>query len=426
VNLFNVDTDAGIEIAFYVDPRNDQTEAAKLTEFCLACHDSDGADGDTTPFSTGNTVVNIATGATSRAHTSSSASCFGDGNFGCHGSGHGGQKLAILTPAEFGPGTSPDFTDENETFCLTCHDGGTPVLTPPAPNILADLGGSYAASVNEDEAQGGAWVNQNHDILPADKDVNLANGGIRPKITCANCHLQPHDAVATSPIIKDPDTATVDNPLTTGTAFTGLYSPSNRYQDVWDYSSSTSPYDHDPTSPDDGGTHDKTDYVEFCLTCHDGSPPPGITMSADLVDIATAYNSDDKHGRLPNSTTGSTLNRGGMKAPWTVNGSDVGVNLDPTGAYAALPCTMCHGPHGSGNIFNLRTSINIAGTQMSTGSVSGGGGGFDDIIGTYYELPVQANRQWGAWCTFCHHLSGHSYSETKLCNQGHLHGGGNF
>ncbi len=430
VNLFNVDDiDPGtnsITLASYVDPRTNQTEAAKLTVFCLACHDADGAGGDPTPFSTNNPVVDIQSQI--REHTNDgtgSVSCFGDGNFGCHGSGHGGQKLAILAPAESGPGTSPDFTDENETFCLNCHDGGTPILTPAAPNILADLGGSFAVSVERVQADSNAWVNQNHDILPADKDWNAANdgGSVRPQITCSDCHLPPHDATAGSPV-KNPDT---------GLTFTGIYDQTK----TWTYLDRSGPVvqtyqssagDQSPITPEGGGTHDSTDYVEFCLICHDGDPPPGIVMSADLLDMAAAY-ALDYHGAAPNGGTGTTINRGGMKTPWTANGD--GKNEDPSAPYAALPCTMCHGPHGSGSIFNLRSSITVAGKVMSTGSW-GTGDPMDSIIQTEYELPrfgpggTQENRVWGAWCTFCHQLSAHGYGEDQVCRSGHQHGGGNF
>ena len=360
-----------------------------------------------------------------REHTNDgtgSVSCFGDGNFGCHGSGHGGQKLAILAPAESGPGTSPDFTDENETFCLNCHDGGTPVLTPSAPNILADLGGSFAVSVEKVEADSGAFVNQNHDILPADKDWNAANdpGAIRPVITCSSCHLPPHDATAGSPV-KDPDT---------GATFAGTYAKDNTYTDnnySWSYQDTTA--DQSPITPEGMVTpHDSTDYVEFCLTCHDGDPPPGIVMSDDLLDIASVYD-QEYHGAAPNNGIGTDINRGGMKAPWTAGGD--GKDEDPSAPYAALPCTICHGPHGSGSIFNLRTSITVAGKVMSTGSW-GTGDEMDSIIETYYELPkfgtggVQENRVWGAWCTFCHQLSAHSYGEDQVCRSGHQHGGSNF
>jgi hypothetical protein len=432
VNLFNVDTGAGIEIATYTDPRSSQAEAEKLTTFCVNCHDSDGANGDTTPFTTGNTVVDIQSSLMEHTNDGSgSVSCFGDGNFGCHGSGHGGQKLAILAPAESGPGTSPDFTDENETFCLTCHDGGGPALTPPAPNVLADFGGSFAASAQTVIAESNAFINMNHDVLPADKDANAAVNTTRPVITCTNCHLQPHDSPTGGPSIKDPDTATVGDPLKTGTAFTQTYAKTNVYNEDghnWSYQDSAA--DQSPITPEGGGTHDDTDYVAFCLTCHDGTTPPGVTMSGSMLDIATTYGANDYHGRVPNNGTGTSTNRGGMKAPWTAGGD--GKDEDPSAPYAAMPCTICHGPHGSGSIYNLRTSINVAGTQMSTGSW-GTGDPYDSIIGTTYEIPTyldrngeRINRTWGAWCTFCHHLTGHGYAEDQVCRSGHIHGGNDF
>ncbi|MFC1776955.1 hypothetical protein ACFL3I_06400 [Pseudomonadota bacterium] len=145
-------------------------------------------------------------------------------------------------------------------------------------------------------------------------------------------------------------------------------------------------------------------------------------MSANLLDIASTY-STEYHGAGAQSNYGAKTNRGGMKQPWVTAVEDSN-NYDAAEQYAPLPCTICHGPHGSGNLYNLRTSINVAGTQMSTG---GGGGGFDGIVGTTYNLPDQtAPRYWGAWCTFCHKLSGHSYGEGQQCRTGHMHGGSNF
>jgi hypothetical protein len=450
VHLFNVDDATpgtnSITISPYVDPRTDQAEAAKLTVFCLACHDADGADGDTTPFSTNVEVVNIATGATSRAHTDSSASCFGDGNFGCHGSGHGGQKLAILAPAESGPGASPDFTNENETFCLNCHDGGTPILTPAAPNILADLGGSFAVSANKHVAESGAPVNQNHDILPADKDWNFANSDskspVRPQLTCSDCHLPPHDSVATDPVIKDPDAAT---------AYARTYSPTASYSgggDSWSYGGGGDPVNPVGCDPNAAGNESQAaqdwiaancetvpgrtelDYVDFCLTCHDGDVPAGVVMSSGILDIASNYG-NEYHGAGAQSKYGADTNRGGMKRPW-VTEADFIAGLDPPAQHAPLQCTTCHGPHGSPNVYNLRESINIAGVQMEVG---GEGSGFTQSVlcpeggcdFTTYSLPTQtAPRYWGAWCTFCHRLSGHSYGEGQQCRTGHMHGGSNF
>jgi hypothetical protein len=455
VNLYNADTGAAIELTEYANPATEDVAAdrAALTTFCLACHDSNGATAtfnpdDVTnpnasalrPFSTTVTtdVVNIATDASNRAHTNGSASCFGDGNFGCHGSGHGGLKLALKTPTDVGPGASPDFTNENETFCLNCHDGGTPVLTPAAPNILADLGGSFAVSVNKHVAASEAPVNQNHDILPADKDWNFAfsdsKAPIRPQLTCSDCHLPPHDSVATDPVIKDPDS---------NVAFTRIYSTTASYsggEDNWAYGGGGDPLNPVGCDPNAPGNESQSaqdwiaancetvpgrteiDYVDFCLTCHDGDVPAGVVMSHGILDIAANYNAE-YHGAGIQSKYGADTNRGGMKRPW-VTEADFNAGYDPPAKHAPLQCTTCHGPHGSPNVYNLRESINVAGVQMQVG---GEGSGFSGISGTTYSLPTQSvPRYWGAWCTFCHRLGGHSYGEGQQCRTGHMHGGDNF
>jgi predicted CXXCH cytochrome family protein len=102
--------------------------------------------------------------------------------------------------------------------------------------------------------------------------------------------------------------------------------------------------------------------------------------------------------------------------------------LDGTTPYAALNCTTCHGPHGGENIYNLRSSITVAGVQMTTGGTNA----FETFRGlTTYELPLgrngtQENLGWGAWCSFCHDVN-HDTRDGTGCQSSHLHGaGGNF
>jgi hypothetical protein len=58
---------------------------------------------------------------------------------------------------------------------------------------------------------------------------------------------------------------------------------------------------------------------------------------------------------------------------------------------------------------------------------------------TVYDLPrttetarnsgifVQADHDWGAWCSFCHRMTTHaSKTEVDTCTKGHKHGGGAF
>jgi cytochrome c551/c552 len=110
------------------DPNASAPEAVSLNSFCLACHDADGANGDTTPF-TDNVAVPQIDGAAwalaSHNSTSPSVSCYGDGDFGCHASGHGSDKLKLLAPAGV-PATAPANAEQEEGFCLNCHDAGGP------------------------------------------------------------------------------------------------------------------------------------------------------------------------------------------------------------------------------------------------------------------------------------------------------------
>jgi len=127
-----------------------------------------------------------------------------------------------------------------------------------------------------------------------------------------------------------------------------------------------------------------------------------------------------------------------MKMPW-VTGANNALNYDPGASYAALNCTTCHGAHGSGNIFNLKTSITVAGVQMQIGGVGNMPVPARISDPTVYTLPpmdgrnvneatgVQTDHYWGAWCSFCHKMDGHPGKvEADSCTGGHMHNGGAF
>jgi hypothetical protein len=143
--------------------------------------------------------------------------------------------------------------------------------------------------------------------------------------------------------------------------------------------------------------------------------------------MLTSHLGGDQHGNGDGST-GSNTSKGPLKRPWTDVDGD-----DPSQNYAALPCTTCHDQHGSANIFHLRTSINVAGQQMTVGSNNTGVFPSVDInanISTY-TLPDNGSGQvfleWGAFCTFCHTMDNHTgVTEASTCNSGHVHGGNNF
>ena len=258
------------------------------------------------------------------------------------------------------------------------------------------------------------------------------------QITCANCH-SPHvdNTSAAPPVLGDPDTAV---PVSTYSRL-GSYNEDGK---SFNYYSTTA--DLDPVNPEGGaGGFTAPDYIQFCLACHDGTTPPGVTMTANMTNMADAYSpvgapSTDKHGIGVPSGQGTSTNRGGMKVPWVTAG-DATTDNDPSGPYAAMNCTTCHGAHGTGNIFNLRTSITVAGVQMSVGGTGANANNYDTTRTpdpTFYTLPplaetfrnsgvfIQEDHSWGAWCTFCHKMDGHGKDELVNCTGGHMHGGGAF
>jgi hypothetical protein len=438
VRLYDAD-DAGTN---YVQPTQAAStlasgEGEAFAPACLSCHDSDGATRlaggvDQTPLSpfTGSAAPPVidatawgsashnrpTSGNPTGTHGPNPVSCLGDGTNGCHGSGHGSEQNSLLAPAA-GPTVSAT------EFCYTCHDSDG----PSSINIQAQFNTATDFQVT---SASGALINQRHDITAADQAYS---GGV---VTCRDCH-SPHVNNDANPV-ADPDTGTVLN----------VYSPSNSYtEDGYNF-----PYDSggdlNPANPqgcaETAGCTPTTepDYIQFCLTCHDGTTPPGVTMSTNLLNLADIYagvngETPDQHGTDIGST-GSTTSKGGLKMPW-VNATDNAVNNDPTAGYAALNCTTCHGAHGTGNIFNLKTSITVAGAQMQIGGVGNMPVPARISDPTVYTLPpmdgrnvneatgVQTDHYWGAWCSFCHKMDAHPGKvEADSCTGGHMHGGGAF
>ncbi len=113
-------------------------------------------------------------------------------------------------------------------------------------------------------------------------------------------------------------------------------------------------------SPDDGS--DLPDYVNFCLDCH-----ADLVESSDhgtLVAIDWKTNNGNWHGRAASDGSGM----GEPIAPYTNANRNY-----------LLSCTDCHEPHGSGNEWLLRTTVN----------------GKDNIKVTF-------PGDWYEFCTACH------------------------
>lgn len=127
------------------------------------------------------------------------------------------------------------------------------------------------------------------------------------------------------------------------------------------------------------------DDVAFCLKCHDGSMPMGLSGQT-LNNIAATY-STIAHGSKQGLGPESSINDrdsggGGLKAPYTYG-------MDP------LPCTTCHDPHGSSLPMHLREVVN--GRSMVPPMTTAWG--YTSVLGTA-SFPAIASSGW--FCGACH------------------------
>jgi predicted CXXCH cytochrome family protein len=387
---------------------------------CLSCHDTNGASSlpayagdtagqtDSSPFNGSATppvIDSTAWGIASHNRLvenfpTTPVTCLGDGANGCHASGHGTESNSLLASWDGvgDPATNAPLSPAN--FCFNCHDADGP--------SSIDMTGEFTATVPQEYIDGPAYdtVNKQHDVLPADQTFSGSS------ISCKNCH--------------DPHANSTDEPVAvpgTQTAL-GNYSPTGSYSgDVASFAYGVGG-DISPVNPQ-GIVYTEPDNVKFCLTCHDGTAPAGLTMPGTMLNIATSW-ATSQHGAGSSRST----QKGWLKYPFT-NAPAVPAPADfddGTTPYAAMNCTSCHAAHGSENIYNLRSSINIAGIQMSVGATNA----WELESGTTYNLPLdsktglQESLGWGAWCTFCHDVN-HDTKDGFGCQSSHVHGAsGNF
>jgi hypothetical protein len=448
-------------------------EGEAFAPHCLSCHDDASADSldpyasdnstqtDTSPF-TGTVPATFATRALDETAwgmaghnrtvggvvltdgvtpitTGTEVTCVGDGQNGCHASGHGTESNFLLASWNAGVGNPATNTPESPNqFCINCHDADGP-SSIDAPDQFNNIGLDPNTGLREltnfrTTADDGAPVNQRHDVFNTPDNTVFPNytdgdqdysGGF---VTCKDCH-SPHADNAER--MADPDT--------------GILLPDYDVTNTYTEDGATLNYDldgaQDPINPEgSAGGFSEPDYIQFCLTCHDGpgNAPPGVVMDSSMRNIADDY-IGDYHGAGAGSGIGASINKGGLKVPW-VTQADFDAGRDPSAHYAAMNCTTCHGAHGSDNIFNLRSSITVAGVQLEVGG-DGAGVPLPARIADpkVYDLPrttetarnsgifVQADHDWGAWCSFCHRMTTHaSKVETDSCTKGHKHGGGAF
>jgi len=431
------------------------TTSKALAPFCLACHDSDGADGDATPFSDGQTVPALdSTAWSDSAHDTggsynSGYGCLGDGSTtGCHATGHGSANIRLLNA---GAGVAL------QTFCYNCHTQNKVMNDALANNRP----GGYVSADDIEEAFG---KSSRHDL-----GTSFSVGGASFTIQCTTCH-NPHvvtgkywDAESgVTPITRPDFSDPVNNPRAMGTTLWGD-DPGEKMDDFaaqgsgtggWyykiaqGYSLGDTGFAFDRPAvyrpPRSGSGYESEfsgdvlpDYTTLCLDCHsyrmsDANPPvnwgQGIACTDNSVDppnqrvecgaqhgLAAAgmpwYVSDEGAAGAwgssgnpdvifrMNYVTRGRHNGHFMRWPYDSADRSAGINF-------VLSCTDCHEAHGSnrGGMVRERFNVNSNGDCGTGGDSNPNGENCAD------------GGNWNAFCNACHYYYGGQHTGMSCGN----------
>ncbi|NOT04175.1 MAG: S8 family serine peptidase [Anaerolineales bacterium] len=339
VRLFNVDTPSTVYTLDYV--ANAVDDPSDYENFCVSCHDGDGRAGNQTPFSDEKLVPSLDETLWSSAMHNSVVSTFRGSCLDCHDSGHGSNKVKLLSPWNFVNDANPiDPMRQEERFCYYCHTtggAGTNVQT------------AFSSYTNTGTRFFGHNVDQTNGPHVADEVFGSQFGGANRHTECGDCH-GPHEdsaGINTAPATKLQNTGAlgvepVFNGIGAPTRFNFISQPENEYQVCLKcHSSYTTLPSYLPEGwgcVTDGCTRT---FVADGLRKLTSINPDQIK---DPRDLAAAFNPANASFH-PLMTTGknTTMPAGGFVAGWDVN--------------SRVYCTDCHtnatpaigadGPHGS-------------------------------------------------------------------------------
>ena len=357
VRLLNVDISSTV---YALDGTNDP---ADYESFCLSCHDSNGAKGDTSPFSdnvnmAGTSLQINITAWNSASHNTSAnvGSCIN-----CHDNGHGSNKAKLLAPWNYVSAGSPtaDLMKQEEYFCYECHKSGGVAATNIMTNYTLPTRWVQLA-VGENNL---TTLNDRHDISTPDQTTSGT------KIECVSCH-NPHTDNSSFKVITNPDP---NDGRVPGTSYFTQ-----------------------------GNTTDF--FSDWCLDCHDGSYPSTITPPTNaLVNIYGSMNSN-VHGAASGNV--GTLEGGFGYIPDSI-----------------VQCRQCHGIHVIGptpvnNLTNLFALMARVRNASNTADVPTDGGTFNYEMTNNSVMTVTINGY--NWCQTCHIASmGTNRTNCFTC---HYHG----
>lgn len=322
-----------------------------------------------------------------------------------HGTPDGGGAAPIaklLRVWAWGAGTTKS---DEELLCYGggagCHAQANPIPDSyglyPGGVTISERFSSQVPQARASSSGSDHKVNPHHDINYYDQ--NTYNAGA--KLECINCH-NPH--IATQTFIEGVQ-SWLAQPSNRFNAFTTRYRKTNSFRGQ--------SYQSVVTDLDPSFGQNLIDFVAFCLECHDNASPtdwpagvaPGLTPPTNHpLNIARSYlgvggKADDRHGAVK----GVGGDKGILYYPYY--GAAVDQSGEPANAYAAMPCTDCHDPHGSRNLYHLKETIRIKGVTLKSG------------------IGVTVEGQWYDLCIACHRLTKHRpVTATTNCGSCHYHG----
>lgn len=383
------DPDQGSQVTYGYDPTN----PAGVEDFCVHCHDADGAKaaGGLTPFSNGQGVPNVTVSASNdlwinSAHRSKNylrnndkpLSCFGDGvSSGCHGNAHGSQKHKLLAPADQTADATTHY-EEEEGFCYNCHKGSNnPALEGGIENR------AISGEVLSKDIQQAFGLNFHHPVGDQESGHLFTVGGKSFELECTTCH-NPH-FVSGKYWEADKGVSPVTLPDFSGASSKAMGTK------VWGNEAGEKMDDyagHNPLKPpqpslsgvyqtpvgDSFSGSQLPDYVSFCLACHaePGDSPFGFDGSNKKDWGKSTY--ADPHGKgaaeVPYARCPTDTSCGEGNGLWPRVSKGRGFNTwiqtpydqekRMAGDNFVLSCTDCHEAHGSSFEALFRKTVNGA------------------------------------------------------------------
>ncbi len=351
VRLLDADVPATVYTLDYA--LNAVDDPADYENFCISCHDGDGQAGNQTPFSDLKLAPSLDGTLWSAAMHNTVVSTFRGSCLDCHDSGHGSNKMNLLSPWKFVSDANPiDPMRQEERFCYYCHTTGGPGI-----NVQTAFN-TYPANTATSYFQHN--VNQTNGPHTADEVLGSQFGNANRHVECGDCHGPHGDSTGTS---------IAPNTKPQNIGVTGV-------QPVYDAAGALIRFNFLNKSANE---------YQLCLKCHSSYTTLPDYSATGLAKLGVSDSRDLALEFSPNAASFHPVQAAGKNTnwpanTWAANSSCGGV---PCSATSRVYCTDCHAnanaianaPHGSPRLHILNgtadyiTDDNNADITHSTGEL---------------------------------------------------------